>query len=97
MYGKFKVLEVYYSNDRKVKEGTLLDISIFYEPEYANISTPGIEDDGEYIVFLGDIPNDSPETWKFFDYILISDFAKYKLDVTDENETMIKTLVNELK
>ena len=97
MYGKFKVIDIYYSNNKKVKKNSRLEVSIFYEPAFANIVAPEIEENGEYIVFLEKLPNDFPKAWEFFDYSLISDFNKYKMDITDEKVSLIMELVNKLK
>lgn len=97
MYGNFRVIDIYYSNNKKVKKNSRLKVSIFYEPAFSNIAAPGIEENGEYLVFLEKLPKDFPKAWEFFDYSLISDFNKYKMDISDENIIMIRDLVKKLR
>lgn len=97
MYGKFRVMDIYFTKDKKVKKNSLLDIWIDYDPAFANIAAPGIEFDGEYIVFLKKLDKDYPQAWEFFDYFLINDFVKHKMEMSDENEALVRKLIKRLR
>lgn len=97
MYGKLRILDKFYSTDDTMKNEELLDVWIFYDPRFENIIAPDMEEGGEYIVFLKRIRGDMPSEWDFFDYSLLSDYVKYKVDVTKKNVTKIKQLISDIK
>lgn len=96
MSGKFKVVDIYYTDNKRLKKNEVIDVFIEYNPAYENINPPMLEVGGEYIVFLTE-PDGFPKAWEFFDYLLLNDIERYRMVYTGENELLIKELIGEVK
>ncbi len=98
IFGFVMYTDVYYSWTVNESDGRDSNVYIDYTPDYTNVTDPGFEEGGEYIVFLKRISPEMPFVFhNFYDYYMLTDYITYKLEATSENEELIKKLVNEYK
>ena len=71
--------------------------NIAKQPEFENIPAPGIEVGGEYLVFLKNFTGMPMVYTNFYDYILLFDYSKFKLDATEKNISEISELIDSNK
>ena len=97
MYGEFKFNKVLYTDEKGISDDITVNIHIFYQPEFENIPAPGFEVGGEYLVFLQDFTGMPMVYTNFYDYILLFDYSKFKLDATEKNISKISELIDSIK
>lgn len=98
MYAELFLTDVLHTSKKSVADGLTLNVYIEYDPDYENIAEPGIEEGGEYMFFLAEFEDEASAVFRdFFDYYVISDFGKFKIEPTDENIAKFNKLIKSIR
>lgn len=97
MYGEFKFDKVLNTSDKGISDDINVNVHIFYQPEFENIPAPEIEVGGVYLVFLKNFTGIPIVYTNFYDFILLFDYSKFRLDATEKNISKIIQLIDSIK